>query len=102
MYQDPSTDLLKIFDSAEVYSYVRDDMPGQRRVGFKAQEIQANVKDITNLVFMSYERDQPLLALDYSRISATILWTVCKQQQKQLQELTQRIIALETTSSEAV
>jgi hypothetical protein len=101
MYQDPSTDLLKIFDGAEVCSYVRDDMPGQRRVGFKAQEIQANVNDIQNLVFMSYERDQPLLALDYSRL-ITVVWAQCKEQQKQLQELTQRIIALETTSSEAV
>ena len=38
-YQDLSADLPKVFDGAEVYSYVRDDMPGQRRVGFKAQEI---------------------------------------------------------------
>ena len=100
-YQDPSADLLKIFDGAEVHSYVRDDMPG-RRVGFKAQDIQANVpKDITNMWFMDYSRDQPLLALDYSRL-ITVVWAQCKEQQKQLQELTQRIIALETTSSEAV
>ena len=66
--------MLKVFDGAAVYSYERDDVPG-RRVGFKAQEIKANVPDdIANLVYMSYERDQPLLALDYSRIAATVLW----------------------------
>ena len=96
-YQDPTAALLKVFDGASVYSYERDDMPG-RRVGFKAQEIQANVpKDITNLWFMDYSRDQPLLALDYSRIAATVLWVQCKHQQAQLEALTQRVVALEGT-----
>ena len=95
-YKDVSEDLLKIFDGAEIYSYVRDDQPN-RRVGLVAQEIQANVTDdIQNLVFMSYERDGlPLLALDYSRIAATVLWTQCKAQQKALLELTQRVETLE-------
>jgi hypothetical protein len=98
-YQDPTEDLLKIFDGASVYSYERDDIPG-RRVGFKAQEIQANVpKEISNLVFMSYERDQPLLALDYSRIAATVLWAQCKAQQTALQELTQRVASLEASQA---
>jgi len=95
-YQDPSSDLLKLFDGAEVYSYVRDDMPG-RRVGFKAQEIQENLPEessISNLVYMDYSRDQPLLAFDYSRLS-TVLWCQAKEQQKQLRELTERIKVLE-------
>jgi hypothetical protein len=93
-YQDPSADLLKVFDGAEVYSYVRDDMPG-RRVGFKAQEIQEHLpKDISNLVFMDYSRGTPLLALEYSRL-CTVLWCQCKEQQRQLQELTARVASLE-------
>jgi hypothetical protein len=93
-YQDPSADLLKIFDGAEVHSYVRDDMPG-RRIGFKAQDLQAHLpKEISNLVYMNYSRDQPLLALDYSRLS-TVLWCQAKEQQKQLRELTERIKVLE-------
>jgi hypothetical protein len=93
-YQDPTEQLLKIFSGAEVVSYLRDDVPG-RRVGFRAQQIAANVEDVTNLVFMSYERDQPLLALDYSRIAATVLWAQCKHQQAQIEALTRRIEALE-------
>ena len=101
-YQDPSADLLKIFDGAEVYSYVRDDMPG-RRVGFKAQEIAEHLqhlpeeKKISNLVFMDYSRSQPLLALEYSRL-ITVLWCQCKEQQKQLAELTARVDALRATA----
>jgi hypothetical protein len=77
-------------------------MPGQRRIGFLAQEIQANLPEaISNLVVHDYSRGTPLLALEYSRL-CTVLWCQCKQQQKQLQELTQRILALETTSSEDV
>jgi hypothetical protein len=97
-YQDPSADLLRVFDGAEVYSYVRDDMPGQRRVGFKAQEIQEHLPQenkISNLVFMDYSRSQPLLALEYSRL-ITVLWCQCKEQQKQLQELTARVASLES------
>jgi hypothetical protein len=93
-YQDPSADLLKVFDGAEVYSYIRDDMPG-RRIGYKAQEIQAHLpEEITNLVYMDYSRDQPLLGIDYSRLS-TILWCQAKEQQKQLLELTARIQVLD-------
>ena len=85
-YKNVSEDLIKIFDGAEVYSYKRDDM-GNRRIGFKAQEIQSNVTDdICNLVFMNYERDQPLLALDYSRL-VTVLWGVCKNLQKRIELL---------------
>ena len=97
-FQDPSADLLKIFDGAEVYSYVRDDMPGQRRVGFKAQEIQEHLPEenkISNLVFMDYSRGTPLLALEYSRL-VTVLWCQCKEQQKQLAELTARVASLES------
>jgi hypothetical protein len=85
-FQDPSEDLQRIFDGASVYSYDRDDVEG-RRVGFLAQEIQANVpKEICNLVFMSYERDQPLLAIDYSRL-VTVLWATCKNLQKRIEAL---------------
>ena len=93
-YQDPSADLLKIFNGASVYSYIRDDMPG-RRAGFKAHEVREHLpEEISNLVYMDYSRSQPLLALDYSRL-CTVLWCQAKQSQKQLQELTARIQVLE-------
>jgi hypothetical protein len=93
-YQDPSADLLAVFNYAKVYSYVRDDLPG-RRVGFRAQELQEHLpEEITNLVYMDYSRDQPLLGLDYSRL-VCVLWCQAKEQQKLLQELTARIQVLE-------
>ena len=45
---------------------------------------------------------QPLLALDYSRIAATVLWAQCKHQQAQLEALTARIEALEAPKKKTV
>ena len=75
-----------IFDAAEVKTYTRKDVPG-KRVGFIAQDIQEKMpEDISNLVFMTYEAEQPLLALDYSRL-VTVLWGVCKNMQKRIEVL---------------
>jgi len=91
--EDASLDDLKeIFDATEVKTYTRTDVPG-KRLGFIAQDIQKKKpKDIGNLVFMTYEEDQPLLALDYSRL-VTVLWGVCKSQQKQIDELIAKVNA---------
>jgi hypothetical protein len=91
--EDASLDDLKeMFDATEVKTYTRTDVPG-KRLGFIAQDIQKKKpKDIGNLVFMTYEEDQPLLALDYSRL-ATVLWGVCKSQQKQIDELIAKVDA---------
>ena len=80
-------DLQSIFDSADVKTYTRTDVPG-KRLGFIAQDVQAKMpKDLSNLVFMTYEQDQPLLALDYSRLAATVLWGVCKNLQQRIEVL---------------
>jgi hypothetical protein len=109
--QDLSLDSCqKVFDSISVKSYVRKDMEtDRRRCGFIAQEVQTaleDVPDMQNLVSPfthgTGEDKQEMLGLDYARLASTVLWNVVKLQQKALQELTQRIIALETTSSEAV
>ena len=79
-----------IFEATEVKTYTRTDVEG-KRLGFIAQDIQKNKpKDIDNLVFMSYQQDQPLLALDYSRLVA-VLWGVCKKQQKQIDDLIAKV-----------
>jgi hypothetical protein len=97
-FQDPSANLLEVFDGAEVKSYLRDDTHG-RRVGFIAQNIQAHLsEEIKNVVYQDYSRDQPLLALDYSRL-VCVLWCQAKHSQKQLQELTARIQVLEANLS---
>jgi hypothetical protein len=109
--QDLSLDSCqKVFDSISVKSYVRKDMEtDRRRCGFIAQDVQTAIEGIPemqNLVSPfkhgTGEDAQMMLGLDYGRICSTVLWNVVKLQQKALQELTQRIIALETTSSEAV
>ena len=83
-------DLMGIFEATEVKTYSRTDVEG-KRLGFIAQDIQKNKpKDINNLVFMSYQQDQPLLALDYSRLVA-VLWGVCKNQQKQIDDLIAKV-----------
>ncbi len=41
------------------------------------------------------EPGEMLLALDYSRLAATVLWGVCKRQQQAIEALTLRLDALE-------
>ena len=80
-------DLMNIFEATDVKTYTRKDVPG-KRIGFIAQDVQAKMpKDLSNLVFMTYEQDQPLLALDYSRLAATVLWGVCKNLQQRIEVL---------------
>ena len=87
-------DLMNIFEATDVKTYTRKDVPG-KRIGFIAQDVQAKMpKDLSNLVFMTYEQDQPLLALDYSRL-VTVLWAVAKNQQIALEALIQRVATLE-------
>jgi hypothetical protein len=94
--QDVSLDdLMGLFDAVEVKTYTRTDVPGTR-YGFIAQDVQRKLpKDISNVLFMTYEEDQPLLALDYSRLGSTVLWGVCKRQQQAIEALTLRLDALE-------
>jgi hypothetical protein len=94
--EDVSLDeLMNIFDAVEVKSYTRIDAPG-KRYGFIAQHVKKELPaDIGNVVFMTYEEDQPLMGLDYARLGSTILWGVCKRQQQAIEALTLRLDALE-------
>jgi len=94
-------DLQAIFEAAEVKTYTRNDVPG-KRLGFIAQDIQEELpEDIGNVVFMTYEEDQPLLALDYSRL-VTVLWGVCKKQKQAIEALKLRLETLEGKKKKAV
>ena len=79
-------DLQAIFDNVEAKTYTRTDIEGNR-LGFIAQDVQEKLPpDIGNLVYMNYEQDQPLLALDYSRL-VCCLWGVTKRLQQRIEAL---------------
>jgi len=87
-------DCLAMMRRIDAKTYVRKDVPGHR-IGFIAQDFQESVPpEFANLLGMQYGGDEPLLSLDYSRISC-VLWNVVKSQQAELEALTTRIIALE-------
>ena len=78
-------DCMKIFKHANVKTYERKDISGQR-VGFIAQDIQSNMPpEFGNLLSMYYENKIPL-SLDYSRMVCVLLG-VCKQLQAQIDAL---------------
>jgi hypothetical protein len=102
--QDASLDDLQaIFDSSEVKTYTRTDGVEGKRYGFIAQDVKSQLpSDISNIVFETRvptpEGEEPgamLLALDYSRLSSSVLWGVCKKQQQAIEALTLRLDALE-------
>ena len=82
-------DLQAIFDNVEAKTYTRTDIEGNR-LGFIAQDVQEKLPpDIGNLVYMNYEQDQPLLALDYSRL-VCCLWGVTKRLQQRIEALEEK------------
>ena len=89
-------------------TYTRTDGVEGKRLGFIAQEIRSQLpQDISNLVFEtraptpegSEEPAEMQLALDYSRLAATVLWGVCKRQQQAIEALTLRLDSLEGQAS---
>ena len=89
-------DLQAIFDNVEAKTYTRTDIEGNR-LGFIAQDVQEKLPpDIGNLVYMNYEQDQPLLALDYSRL-VCCLWGVTKRLQQRIDVLEQAQTKKKTT-----
>ena len=80
--------LWNYFENVDVKTYVRTNTAGNR-IGFIAQDIQQQLPpQFGNLISTQYGGDEPLLAVDYSRL-VWVLWGVCKQLQS-------RIDALET------
>ena len=93
---DADLDVIQsVFNSVEVKTYERMDVPGQR-IGFVANHLVGALAETNfdNIVQMTYNSENPLWGLDYARLT-TILWGVCKNQQKQLDQIEARLAALE-------
>ena len=90
-----------MFDAIDAKVYKRKDIETTSdRIGFIAQDFQENLPpEFQNIVSVNpsrpEDREEAVMGLDYGRITA-ILWGVCKNQQKQLQELTARVASLES------
>ena len=91
----PAADAAAILAAVDVKTYSRNDLDGQKRVGFIAQELQkACDGHWTHIVSSSpdvneegVETGTSTLQVNYSRL-VTVLWSVCK-------DLTARVAALE-------
>ena len=88
------SEMLAIFDAVEVKTYERNDLSGQKRVGFIAQDLEAaltgnfahivgqGTKQSTSAAMEPVEGEIPMAedtfkTVDYSRL-VTVLWVVCK------------------------
>ena len=79
-----------VFDKVDVKMYNRTDIEGSR-IGFIAQDFVNTLPgEFSNIAIETYHTGNPLWGLDYFRLT-TILWSVCKQQQKQIDDLTARM-----------
>ncbi len=103
------SEMMAIFDAVDVKTYERNDLAGQPRVGFIAQELEAALTgNFTHIVGQGTRRSTSTMAgaeaseapeepeetfktVDYARLTA-ILWGVCKT-------LQQRIGALEAAGA---
>jgi len=93
--------ITSVFDSVNVRTYRRNDYETTRtRIGFISQEVEAALPtDFQNIVG-EYTKEEEgkdpiaLKTLDYSRL-VCILWGVCKNQERQIEGLTARVVALE-------
>jgi hypothetical protein len=96
------TQCQQLFDNVEVKTYKRNDTETElTRLGFIAQDIQQHSSNewenlVRSFLFEQEDKTQvERLGLDYSRLTC-VLWGVCKNQQKQITDLTARVTALET------
>ena len=81
----PTADAAAILAAVDVRTYCRNDLDGQKRVGFIAQDLQeACDGHWTHIVSSGPDTDEEgtetggsTLQVDYSRL-VTVLWSVCK------------------------
>ena len=91
----PTADAAAILAAVDVKTYCRNDLDGQKRIGFIAQDLQdACDGHWTHIVSSNPDVDEEgtetgtsTLQVDYSRL-VTVLWSVCK-------DLTVRVATLE-------
>ena len=92
-----------MLNNIEAKTYTRTDLDTtDKRIGFIAQDIQANLpEEFKNVLGTVYGNvNGALLGLDYSRLTP-ILWTLVKKQQELITSLESRVQALESTKTTA-
>jgi hypothetical protein len=89
-------DMQSIFDNVEVKTYERNDLNGQKRVGFIANEFEAVLPDYAkhivgtgSLKRSEDAEEEEIRTLDYGRLTS-ILWSVCKNLQRRIEVLESR------------
>ena len=88
-------DAAAILEAVDVKTYSRNDLDGQMRVGFVAQDMQSAcdggwahiVSSAADVDDEGVETDTSTLQIDYARLTI-VVWSVCK-------DLTARVAALE-------
>ena len=85
---------MTMLKNIEAKTYTRNDLEtADTRVGYIAQHVQQFAPpEFTNL---TAKISEDILGLDYSRVGSPILWTICRKQQEQIENLTARLTALE-------
>ena len=93
-----------MFNNIDVYTYERNDLNNEKRVGFIAQHVESAIskyeyykKNIGDSK-MSLIVDGPeidIKTLDYARLT-TILWGALKNSNKRIDDLEKRMEAMET------
>ena len=101
------SEMMAIFDAVEVKTYERNDLSGQKRVGFIAQELEAcltgnfahivgqGTTQSTSAATEPVEGEIPMAeetfkTVDYSRL-VTVLWGTCKTLQQRIEVLESRL-----------
>ena len=88
-----------IFDSIEAKTYTRNDLGGQKRMGFIAQDIEAAMSGHESYKFIvgegSFQRNEDseveaIKTVDYSRMTC-VLWGVVKNMQKRIDDLESKL-----------
>jgi hypothetical protein len=99
--QQPASlaDLQGIFDAVEVKIYERNDLNGQKRVGFIAQDFEAAVSGHEHFKHIVGEgtlqrtedsEEESIKSLDYARL-CVVLWGALKNMQKRIEVLESKL-----------
>ena len=90
-----------MLESVEAKTYTRVDT-GERRVGFVANDIQANLpENCGNVLGHTMWEEEQILTLSYSRLTP-FLWQIARTQQQNIKELEARLAALEAKKTKKV
>ena len=84
----PEETALGVLRAVSPKTYLRNDLQGQSRIGFIAQDIEGAIPpEWTNLVGECVnDAGQTIKGLDYARLTA-ILWSCCKNMDARIKQL---------------